>query len=181
MVCHRCVLSVEKILQESSITYHKVGIGEIELCEKPGEKELELLQSKLKKIGLELIDTRTGTLVEKIKQLIILKAHNETDHKERKMKLSVYLSGKLNKEYSYLSSLFSDIEGRTIENYFILQRIEKAKELIVYGQLNLSEIAMQLDYSSVAHLSSQFKKVTGLTPTHFKDVGMAKRKTLDSI
>jgi YesN/AraC family two-component response regulator len=181
MVCHRCVLSVEKILESLKIPFHNVNIGEIQLCDKINEQDKLLLGEKLRSIGLELIDNRTGSMVEKIKQLVILKARNETVEKERRMKLSVYLSGKLNHEYSYLSSLFSDIEGRTIENYFIFQRIEKAKELIVYGQMNLSEIAIELDYSSVAHLSSQFKKVTGLTPSHFKEIGAAKRNTLDRI
>ena len=181
MVCYRCVLSVEKILVELQIAFHRVEIGEIYLCESINEKKKALLQKRLKEIGLELIDTRTGTLVEKIKQLVIRKALNVVDEKERRMKLSVFLSGKLNHEYSYLSSLFSGIEGRTIENFYILQRIEKVKELIVYDQLNLSEIAMTLDYSSVAHLSSQFKKITGLTPTHFKEIGNIKRKTLDRV
>lgn len=95
--------------------------------------------------------------------------------------MSTYLSSYLNHEYTYLSGLFSSIEGRTIENYFIEQRIEKAKELIVYGQLTLSEIAFQLEYSSVAHLSSQFKKITGLTPTYFKQLGSSKRKSLDRV
>src|ERR1044071_9987330 len=97
------------------------------------------------------------------------------------MKLSDYLSSQLNHEYTYLSSLFSSIEGRTIENFFIEQRIEKAKELLVYGQTTLSEIAFELEYSSVAHLSGQFKKVTGLTPSYFKTLGASRRKSLDSI
>ena len=103
------------------------------------------------------------------------------DEKENKTKLSNFLSDKLHHEYTYLSSFFSSVEGRTIENYFIEQRIEKAKELLVYGQMTLSEIAYELEYSSVPHLSSQFKKITGLTPSHFKQVGMQKRKSLDHI
>ena len=103
------------------------------------------------------------------------------DEKESKINLSHYLSEKVNHEYTYLNSLFSSVEGRTIENYFIEQRIEKAKKLLVYGQLTLSQIAFDLEYSSVAHLSAQFKKVTGLTPTYFKEVGMAKRRSLDKI
>src|SRR5436190_21351590 len=120
-------------------------------------------------------------LVEKIKQLVIKKARNEVSEKERKTKLSVYLSQHLHHEYTYLSSFFSSVEGRTIENYFIEQRIEKAKELLVYGQMTLSAIAYELEYSSVAHLSSQFKKITGLTPSYFKQVGTQKRKSLDHI
>jgi AraC family transcriptional regulator len=100
---------------------------------------------------------------------------------ESNIKLSHYLSGNVNHEYTYISSLFSAVEGRTIENYFIEQRIEKAKELLVYGQLTLSQIAFDLEYSSVAHLSAQFKKITGLTPTYFKAIGLARRKALDKI
>lgn len=181
MVCHRCVLSVEEILKSLSIPYHKVLIGEIHLCHKIEDKNREVLNEKLGKIGLELIDSRVGELIEKTKQLVIKKARNEVDDKERKIKLSAYLSSRLHQEYTSLSKLFSDTEGRTIENFFIMQRIEKAKELLVYGQLSLSEIAFELEYSSVAHLSSQFKKITGLNPSHFKEIGIAKRKTLDQV
>lgn len=181
MVCHRCVLSVEDILKSSDIPYHEVLVGEIHLCNNIEDKTREVLKGKLGKIGLELIDSRIGEIIEKIKQLVIKKARNEVDDKERKIKLSTYLSSRLHQEYTSLSKLFSDTEGRTIENFFIMHRIEKAKELLVYGQLSLSEIAFELDYSSVAHLSSQFKKITGLTPSHFKEIGLAKRKTLDQI
>jgi len=181
MVCHRCVLSVEDILIKAAIPFHKVMVGEIHLCDILPDTQRHLLKSDLEKIGLELIDNRIGGLIEKIKQLVIKKARNEVADKERPIKLSTYLVSHLHHEYTYLSSLFSDTEGRTIENFFIHHRIEKAKELLVYGQLNLSEIAFELDYSSVAHLSGQFKKITGLTPSHFKEIGMAKRKTLDQI
>ncbi len=181
MVCYRCVMSVEDILNKRSIPFHEVLIGEIHLCDKLPDPQLQYLKTDLIKIGLELIDSRLGGLIEKIKQLVIKKARNEVNDKEKKAKLSSYLVSHLHHEYTYLSSLFSDTEGRTIENFFIHHRIEKAKELIVYGQLNLSEIAFELDYSSVAHLSGQFKKITGLTPSHFKEIGMSKRKTLDQI
>lgn len=181
MVCHRCVLSVQEILKSSGIPYHKILVGEIHLCSSLDDKGRENLKSKLGKIGLELIDSRTGEIIEKVKQLVIKKARNEVDEKERKIKLSTYLSSRLHQEYTSLSKLFSDTEGRTIENFYIMHRIEKAKELLVYGHLSLSQIAYELDYSSVAHLSSQFKKVTGLTPSHFKEIGVAKRKTLDQI
>jgi AraC-like DNA-binding protein len=175
------VLSVEQILKGLSLPYHNVTVGEIHLCNSPDDAQRSRLKEKLEAIGLELIDSRTGGIIEKIKKYIIIKARNETDERERKMKLSTYLTAHLNHEYTYLSNLFSVVEGQTIENFFISQRIEKAKELIVYGQLNLSEIAYELDYSSVAHLSAQFKKITGLTPSHFKQVGNSKRKTLDEI
>jgi AraC family transcriptional regulator len=181
MVCHRCILAVEDILRYEKIPFQKVSFGEIYLQEELLEEQRERLTKKLIAIGFELIDNYTGGLIEKIKNLVIKKARNEVDEKESKTKLSNYLSQKVNHEYTYLSSLFSSVEGRTIENYFIEQRIEKAKELLVYGQLTLSQIAFDLDYSSTAHLSTQFKKITGLTPTYFKEIGMAKRKSLDKI
>lgn len=181
MVCHRCVLAVEDILRSEAIPFQKVSFGEIHLHEKISQHQKEALSKKLTAIGFELIDNHTVGLIEKIKTLVMKKARNEVDEKERRKKLSNYLSEKLNHEYTYLSSLFSSVEGRTIENYFIEQRIEKAKELLVYGQLTLSQIAFDLEYSSTAHLSTQFKKVTGLTPTYFKEIGVAKRKSLDKI
>ena len=181
MVCHRCILAVEGILQNEKILFQKVSIGEINLMAELSQDQKDSLAEKLNKIGFEIIDNYSGGLIEKIKQVVIKRARNEVDEKERKKKLSNYLSEKVNHEYTYLSSLFSSVEGRTIENYFIEQRIEKAKELLIYGQLTLSQIAFDLEYSSVAHLSTQFKKVTGLTPTYFKEVGIAKRKSLDKI
>jgi AraC family transcriptional regulator len=181
MVCHRCILAVENILQNEKIPFQKVSIGEINLMEELSQDQKVRLAEKLNKIGFEIIDNYSGGLIEKIKQVVIKRARNEVDEKESKKKLSHYLSEKVNHEYTYLSSLFSSVEGRTIENYFIEQRIEKAKELLIYGQLTLSQIAFDLEYSSVAHLSTQFKKVTGLTPTYFKEVGMAKRRSLDKI
>lgn len=181
MVCHRCMMAVESILKKIQIPYHKVLIGEIHLDGTISQQQKVLLKTRLEEIGFELIDSHVSGLIEKIKKYVIRKARNEVDEKDQKSKLSTYLSSYLNHEYTYLSSLFSSIEGRTIENYFIEQRIEKAKELIVYGQLTLSEIAFQLEYSSVAHLSSQFKKITGLTPTYFKQLGSSKRKSLDRV
>jgi len=112
---------------------------------------------------------------------VLKKARNEANEKEMKTKLSSFLSTHLHYEYTYLSSFFSSVEGRTIENYFIEQRIEKVKELLVYKEMTLSEIAFEMDYSSVAHLSNQFKKITGLTPSHFKQIGSMKRKLLDQV
>lgn len=181
MVCHRCILSVEDILQKESIPFEKVLIGEIYLKADLSTDQKERLIPRLKAIGFELIDNHGSALIEKIKQLIIRKARNEVDEKYAKVNLSKYLSEKVHHEYTYLSSLFSSVEGRTIENYFIEQRIEKAKELLVYGELSLSQIAFDLEYSSVSHLSAQFKKVTGLTPTYFKEMGTIKRRSLDKI
>jgi AraC family transcriptional regulator len=181
MVCNRCILAVEHILQNEAIPFQKVSFGEIHLVDELSKDQNERLKKPLTKIGFEIIDNYTGGLIEKIKNLVIKRARNEVNETESKIKLSHYLSQKVNHEYTYLSSLFSSVEGRTIENYFIEQRIEKAKELLIYGQLTLSQIAFDLEYSSVAHLSTQFKKITGLTPTYFKEIGMAKRKSLDKI
>ena len=181
MVCHRCVLSIESILNELNIPFTEVSIGEVQLEKALSVQQNRLFVQKLHSVGFELIDNHQTAFIEKIKQLIVQKARNEVDSKERKWKLSKYITQYVPNEYTYLSSLFSEIEGRTIENYFIEQRIEKVKELLVYDQLNLSEIAFQMDYSSVAHLSAQFKKITGLTPTHFKTLGDKKRRSIDTV
>jgi AraC family transcriptional regulator len=181
MVCHRCVLSVEEILNAAAIPFHKVLLGEIHLTTELSREQKEYLSVKLKKVGFEIIDSQMSGLIEKIKMLVINKARNEGDTTETRLNLSAYLTESLHYEYTHLSSSFSAVEGRTIENFFIEQRIEKAKELLVYGQMTLSEIAFELDYSSTAYLSGQFKKITGLTPTYFKEVGIAKRKALDKV
>jgi len=181
MVCHRCVLAVEDILKKESIPFQKVNFGEIHLEQEISNEQKQNLSTGLTKVGFELIDNRSSALIEKIKQLIITRARNEASEKDSKIKLSKYLTDKVNHEYTYLSSLFSSVEGRTIENYFIEQRIEKAKELLIYGELTLSQIAFDLEYSSTAHLSAQFKKITGLTPSYFKEIGASKRKSLDKI
>lgn len=181
MVCHRCVLAVEDILTKEFIPFEKVIIGQVELRTELSAKQKVGLIKSLNSVGFELIDTRNSALIEQIKKLVITRARNEADGKERKMALSRYISRQVNYEYTYLSNLFSSVEGKTIEKYFIDQRIEKVKELLTYGQLTLSQIAFDLDYSSVAHLSTQFKRITGLTPTYFKEIGAAKRQALDKI
>lgn len=181
MVCHRCVLSVQQILDDLKIPYAEVNIGDVLINNTLTHAQTKAISERLKAIGFELIDNQQTALIEKIKQLILLKARNEVNDKEKKWKLSQYITHYIPNEYTYLSSIFSNVEGRTIEHYFIEQRIEKVKELLVYDQLNLSEIAFQMDYSSVAHLSAQFKKVTGLTPTHFKSIGDQKRKSIDLV
>jgi len=181
MVCHRCILAVEDVLIKGAVPYKEVRIGEIHLSKGINRDQLEPVGVELAKIGLELIDNRTSGMIERIKQLVIKRARAETGGSDKKMKLSAYLSQHLHHEYTYLSSFFSSVEGRTIENYFIEQRIEKVKELLVYKEMTLSEISFELEYSSVAHLSNQFKKITGLTPSHFKQVGTQKRKLLDKI
>jgi len=147
----------------------------------PSTKEKEQLNEELKALGFEIIDNNTGRLIEKIKNLVIKRARNEVDEKAIKINLSTYLSENVHHEYTYLSSLFSLVEGRTIENYFIEQRIEKAKELLTYDQMTLSQIAYELNYCGAAHLSKQFKNITGLTPTFFKGMGIAHRFPIDKI
>ncbi len=181
MICHRCIMVVENILKKENINYQVVLIGEIHLAETITAEQKIRLKQQLEEVGFELIDTHLTGQIEKIKKYIIKRARNEAEPNDQRKNLSVYLSEHLHHEYTYLSSLFSSVEGRTIENFFIEQRIEKAKELLVYGQLTLSEIADELEYSSVAHLSSQFKKVTGLTPSYFKELGSTKRKGLDKV
>jgi len=181
MVCNRCILTVQNILKEIDILNTTVSIGDIHFEKQPSQKKIEELSSKLCEVGFEIINNQQSALIEKIKQLVIKKGRNEVDKSEKKWKLSTYITHYISNEYTYLSSLFSEVEGRTIENYFIEQRIEKVKELMVYDQLTLSQIADELDYSSVAHLSAQFKKVTGLTPSYFKSIGDKKRKSLDDI
>jgi AraC-like DNA-binding protein len=174
-------MAVEAILKTGSIPFQAVTFGEIHLHDELSDEQKTYLKANLEKIGFEVIDNQTSGLVEKIKQLVLKRARNEVSTEEKKVKLSQYIVDNIYHEYTYLSSLFSSIEGRTIENYFIEQRIEKAKELLIYDQLTLSEIAFELEYSSAAHLSSQFKKITGLTPTYFKEIGNMKRKALDKI
>jgi AraC family transcriptional regulator len=181
MVCQRCILAVENVLTNIAIPFNKVIIGEIHFSKEIAQEQIDKLSLGLASIGLGLSDNRVSGMIEKIKQLVIRKSRNEVEEKEMQTKLSIYLSQNLHHEYTYLSSLFSSVEGRTIENYFIEQRIEKVKELLVYKEMSLSEIHYELDYSSVAHLSNQFKKVTGLTPSHFKHIGADKRKMLDKI
>ncbi len=173
-------MTVKDILKNASISHTKVLLGEIHLDEPLQEDKQHALNEALICVGFELIDNHTSGLVEKMKRYIILKARNEAGQDNR-LKLSIYLSAKLNYEYTHLSSLFPMVEGRTIENYFIEQRIEKAKELLVCGQKTLSQIALELNFSSAAHLSAQFKKVTGLTASHFKEIGAARRKSIDKV
>lgn len=161
--------------------YHteNVILGEADINKELAVKEVEVIRETLAISGFELIDDNTGKLIEKIKTTIV--QFVQYKNVDVKINLSEYLESKLHKDYTYLSNLFSSAEGNTIEKYCINQKIEKVKELIVYGELTLSEISFRLGYSSVAYLSSQFKKVTGLTPSHFKRIKEVKRKHLDKI
>ena len=179
MVCDRCKKSVTKILDELGIEHKPVLLGEVTLSNSINASLKEKLENKLKEEGFELVGNRKTKLIEQIKKLLIESIQRENP--EQRINLSKFLAENLNHDYSYLSSLFSSVEGKTIEQYFIQQKIEKVKELLVYDELTLSEIAYKLGYSSVAHLSNQFKKITGITPSYFKSLGASKRKSLDSI
>jgi AraC-like DNA-binding protein len=156
-----------------------IKLGEVTLEKEPAPEEKKKLGEALIPLGFQLIDDKKTRTIEKIKNVIIDLVHYRDN--ETKTNLSNILSSKLHQDYNFLSNLFSAIEGTTIEKYFIAQKIEKVKELLVYDELSLSEIAFRLNYSSVAYLSNQFKKVTGLTPSHFKQIREDKRKSLDEV
>lgn len=179
MVCNRCRMVVKNELEKLELQPLSVELGEVELAEKPSANQLKTLRDNLASVGFELIDTKKGRIIEKIKTTVIGLIHNNEG--QTNLKYSEYLSRQLGYEYSYLSKLFSEVEGKTIEQYIIAQKIERVKELLVYDELSLTEIAWQLGYSSVAHLSAQFKKTTGLTPSFYKDKGMHQRKPLDGV
>jgi AraC-like DNA-binding protein len=175
MVCIRCKMVVKYELDKLGLHYTRVELGEVEILEDLSDMQQTNLNDALKSCGLELMDDKKSILVEKIKAVIIELVHYTDDM--IKINLSDYISQKLNHNYSYLSNLFSEVKGTSIEKFYLENKIEKVKELLVYDELNLTEIAYKLHYSSVAHLSSQFKKMTGLTPSHFKDLKHIKRTT----
>lgn len=179
MVCIRCQLVVKSELEKLGLSYVYVKIGEANIKESISKEQIQKLDKALKKSGLELMDSKKSVLVEKIKSAIIELVHYTED--QIKVNLSDYLSEKLNYDYTYLANLFSEVKGTTIEKFYLNHKIEKVKELIIYDELNLSEIAYKMHYSSVAHLSNQFKKYTGLTPSHFKELKNKRRNTLEDV
>ena len=179
MVCTRCIMIVKQELENLGLKPIFVAMGEAELGKLPTANQMQELNSRLLQLGFELLDDKRQKQIEKIKSLLIKKV--QSGEIEEHFSISKYLSNALHKDYSYISRLFSEVEGITIEQVLILQKIEKVKEWLVYGELNLSEISFRLGYSSVAHLSAQFKKITGLTPSHFKRLGNPQRKSLDAL
>jgi AraC-like DNA-binding protein len=179
MVSIRCKMVVKSELDKLGLHYTTVELGEVEVKDKISQEQLDVLSIALKLTGLELMDDNKKILVEKIKTIIIELIHYSDD--QIKINLSDYLSQKLNHNYTYLSNLFSEVKGTTIEQFYLANKIEKVKELLVYDELNLTEIAWKLHYSSVSHLSNQFKKMTGLTPSHFKNLKHKKRIALGSL
>jgi len=170
---------VRSELEKLGLDYVNVTIGEANIIGELSQEQMEKFDFALRKSGLELMDNKKSILVEKIKGVIIDLVHYTDD--QIKVNLSDYLTGNLNYDYTYLANLFSEVKGITIEKFYLKHKIEKVKELIVYDELNLSEIAFKLNYSSVAHLSSQFKKITGLTPSHFKSLKNKRRQTLEDV
>ena len=179
MVCNRCIMVVQHELEKLGLDVKSVTLGEVTLGKEPTSKEKKQIDAALIPLGFEVIDNKKSRIIEKIKNIIIDLVHHQDNN--TKTNLSELLSSELHHDYNYLSNLFSEVEGTTIEKYFIAQKIEKVKELLVYDELSLSEIAFRLNYSSVAYLSNQFKKVTGLTPSHFKQIREDKRKPLDQV
>ena len=180
MVCPRCIKVVTGILESHHFQLKSIELGKAVIKGKPEANQLEELSDSLEKEGFSLIDDKKQQLVAGIKSIIIEKVHH-SELDEMKENFSTLLAGKLHKDYHYLSNLFSELEGTTIEQYIIQQKIERVKELLVYNELSLSEISYMLGYSSVAHLSSQFKKVTGLTPSKFKQLKAPERISIDKL
>jgi AraC-like DNA-binding protein len=172
-------MTVKSELEKLGLHYIIVNLGEADIMEDINPEQLANLGAGLKRSGLELMDDNKSILVEKIKTSIIELVHDTEE--QIKVNLSDYLSRKLNHDYTYLANLFSEVKGTTIENFYLTNKIEKVKELIVYDELNLTEIAFKLHYSSVSHLSNQFKKMTGLTPSHFKNLRHKRKSTLGKV
>jgi len=179
MVCIRCQIVVKAELENLGLNYTNVTIGEADIIGNILPEQLEKLDIALRKSGLHLMNDNKSILVEKIKSAIIELVHFKEG--QIRVNLSDYLSEKLNYDYTYLANLFTEVKGITIEKFYLTHKIEKVKELIVYDELNLTEIAYRMNYSSVAHLSNQFKKFTGLTPSHFKKLKIKRRGTLEEV
>lgn len=179
MVCQRCIMAVDKLLTDLKIAHRDLQLGEATLHEPLTQPQHAALHKALEASGFELIDKKNDRIISQIKSALVEWVHIEKI--DGNTRLSDYLCSKLHADYSHLSKLFSDHVGTTIEKYFIAQKIEKTKELLLYNELSLSQIADQLSYSSVAYLSAQFKKNTGLTPTQFRNSKTIARKPLDQI
>ncbi len=179
MVCIRCQLIVKAELEKLGIRYTDVKIGEAEIIENISQAKQIQLDISLRKSGLQLMDNKKSILVEKIKSAIIELVHYSEE--QIRVNLSDYLSEKLNYDYTYLANLFSEVKGINIEKFYLNHKIERVKELIVYDELNFTEIAYKMHYSSVAHMSNQFKKITGLSPSHFKKLKNKRRDTLEDL
>jgi AraC-like DNA-binding protein len=179
MVCIRCKMVVKDELTKLGLSYTTVELGEADIQGTISPEQHDLFKAALLKSGLELMDDKKSVLIQKIKNIIIELVHYSEE--PLTIKFSEFLSQKLTHDYTYLANLFSEVQGTTIEKFFIAHKIERVKELLVYNELSLTEIAYQMHYSSVAHLSTQFKKVTGLTPSHFKQLRKKRRSMLEDV
>lgn len=179
MVSTRCKMVVKEELKKIGLHFIIVDLGEIEIMENISDEKRALLRKGLANSGLELMDDKKAILIEKIKNVIIEMVHYSDEMP--KVNYSDYISEKLNHDYTYLSNIFSEVKGMTIQQFIINHKIERAKELLLYDEFNLTEISYKLNYSSVAHLSNQFKKVTGLTPSHFKKLKEKRRNPIEEI
>lgn len=179
MVSVRCKMAVKEELKRMGLHFMLVDLGEIEIVEDISMAQREELKMALLQSGLELIDNKKMTLIERIKNVIIEMVHYSD--KFPKVNYSDYISQKLNHDYTYLSNIFSEMKGITIQQFIIIHKIERAKELMLYDELNLTEISYRLDYSSAAHLSNQFKKITGFSPSHFKHLKEKRRQPIEEI
>ena len=181
MVCNRCIKVVREELEKIGVKIKTISLGEIEAVDYIDKLQLDEIKRVLEKNGFELLEDKKAKIIEKIKNHVIKLVHYRNEELSENFKYSVAIEKELGLDYNYLSNLFSSLEGITIEQYIIFQKIEKAKELLKYDELTLSEIAYKLGYSSVQHLSNQFKKVTGMTASKFKDMANNTRKPLDNI
>lgn len=179
MVSNRCKSAVKEELKKLGLHFIVVDLGEVDVMENISRDQRDILKMGLLSAGFELMDDKKSMLIEKIKNVIIEMVHHSNEI--IKVNFSIYLSEKLNHDYTYLSNLFSEIQGTTIEQFIISHKIERVKELIIYGEHNITEIAWKMGYSSVAHLSSQFKKMTGLPPSHFKNLKEKRRCPIEEI
>ena len=179
MVCIRCKMVVKAELEKLGLHYIVVELGEAEVMESISEEQHDQFKEALLKSGLELLDDKKSVLIQKIKNVIIELIHYSEE--PLAINFSDHLSQKLDHNYTYLANLFSEVQGTTIEQFIIAHKIERVKELLVYNELNLTEIAYLMHYSSVAHLSAQFKKITGLTPSHFKQLREKRRNMLENL
>ena len=180
MVSTRCVMVVKAVLKKLGLHFIVVDLGEIDIMENISAEQREQLKMGLRTSGLELMDDKRAVLIEKIKNIIIEMVHH-TDDEIIRTNFSDYLSEKLNHDYTYLSNIFSEVKGITIQQFIIVHKIELVKELIMYDELNLTQISYKLHYSSVGYLSNQFKKVTGFSPSHFKQLKDKRRRPIEEI
>jgi AraC-like DNA-binding protein len=179
MVSNRCKMAVKEELKKLGLHYIVVDLGEVDLMEDLSGEQREQLNKGLMSSGLELMDDKKAILIEKIKTIIIEMVHYSPDL--IKVNFSDFLSDKLHHEYKYLANLFSEVQGTTIEHYMIAHKVERIKELIIYDEMNMTEIAYMMNYSSVAHLSNQFKKATGLSPSHYKQLKDKRRSPIEEV